>query len=203
MASAMPANQSISFESHADMVELSSMPWEFDQTYFPFGDGHLLRLREKPNVVLDSAQWRLRVTDWDISLAVDKAADIPAEICRQFLFLWHRAESGQLSDSEAKTWQKIAEVVDYGRFCEDRAAPRYFEAILNDRNGLVVRHDGEILRIPHNLLNRVSFLRPGDLFSAFAKFDSAGGITALDRVVPLKNTGMSGSDDRSWPPVLS
>lgn len=153
-------------------------------------EGTRLTLFDSPKIKYQPVSRQFRVEGWNVVVPHEKAPGIGRELTRQFLRLFWKAERSLLSQEEMRTWEYIADRIDYQRFCAMRVLPRYVEAELLSRteNEITIRWaDGRDEVLPSQLGHRLSSINENEIFGCYARFGSN------DRAVDLTDILLIGS----------
>jgi hypothetical protein len=167
------------------------MSYSFKQRIFGLSDGKcVLKLNEYPLLFVDSQTMEFEVKGWGIKMPCSKAAELPREICRTFLFLFGKSEEQTLSDNESERWLSILDQIDFDEFSIGRAPPRYHEGQLvhHEPKCMVTWHDGKRQSLSDDVASSLSLLNPGERFSAYVKLGKNDEVLEIERVVLLATT---------------
>lgn len=156
--------------------------------YLPLGDGCSLPIHARPPLLLDLARQEVEVEGWGVRTQITNCAEIPRQMSRVFLRLWHGSQSGTLEREDQETWARIADQVDYQAFCADRSLPRWVEGVLIRRNPHAVRvrwTDGTVEELAGDRAGALALVDGGEVFRALVRYGRDGHVRALSDVVPL------------------
>jgi len=175
---------------------------EFGHQILPLGDGNFLRLWQNPTVKLDTSSFELEVVGWDVRVPLTDAVTIPREICRKFTRYWSKSLLETMTDQDRALWQRIVDQVDVAGYAAIVTPPQYVEATLLDdsRRPLIRLSDGQLKRVSTLEAPKLSLINKGELFNAYAKFDSNEEISYIERVALIGDPPTS-EEMVDWPPT--
>jgi hypothetical protein len=193
--------------AHAAILAGDTLESELDQRYLALGDDRVLELHENPAVRYNLADFSLEMPAWNIRISVEDLPQVPRLMSREFMRLLHRAETNTMTDEEKKRWLTISDQVNYDRFSQERAAPRYIEGVLvvrKDSKCYVEWHDGKREWIAANVAEPLMLMEPAERFGAFVKFASNGAVSHIERLSFI-GTGELEAEQvwAEWPPPIS
>ena len=174
--------------------------FKIHQTVFPIERGRYLYLSKNLRLKPDYLEGTFKVVDWPIEIKHDEWADrLASEVVRTYMSYLAKVECDELTESEKEIWIQISSYVNYRNFCQDQDPPRYLEGTV-DRNLedkiVVVWHDGSKSVVRKNSgISDFFWLKAGDRFSAWVKFDLNDIVEKFERVNLIPAEIDSGVDD--------
>lgn len=149
-----------------------------------------LKLRRLPKMLIRNYT-TCCIDDWGVSVAPACEATserMAKEVVRMFLGLFRKAQQRTLTRDESKIWLRMLKDFDVDEYMEASAPPVHSMGIIKTikpKYAVIQWSDdpNENERVEGGMLERLSFLREGDVFSAVTKF-IAGRLVALDNVLP-------------------
>ena len=164
----------------------------FRQSILPVEAGRLLlRLRRDARLLVSPDAMEVEVEGWGITMPHYQTGDLPRVMARRFLELFSKAETDRLTPVEQENWAHVLDMVDFQRFCVDRATPHYLEGrVVDAEMGRVEWTDGSATRIANRAARQaLRVLDNGDWFGAHVKLGLDDEVVSIERVVLIEPHG--------------
>lgn len=156
--------------------------------YLPLGDGASIPIHGRPPLVLDVVRQEVEVEGWGVRTPIIDCSEIPRQMSRVFLRLWHGSHAGTLDREDQDTWDQIVDQVDYQAFCADRSLPRWVDGVLihRDDTGVRVRWvDNKVDNLSGDRASALTLVDIGEVFKALVRYGRDGNVRTLSDAVPL------------------
>ncbi len=158
--------------------------------YLPLGDGASIPIHARPPLVLDLARQEVEVEGWGVRTPIADCSEIPRQMSRVFLRLWHGSQACTLKQEEQDTWDQIVDQVDYQAFCADHSLPRWVDGVLihRDDTGVRVRWvDNKVDKLSGDCASALTLVDVGEAFRALVRYGRDACVRTLSDAVPLGN----------------